>query len=212
MCLSREFKHDETNRAWWTGRCELTGIFSRLLYIHSPVMTIRVRSRPRIRRLLPAGTRVRRQDCRDDSIQCRLPMWPLPPLLPRHPLPRPWSRHHALDHALYAYSQYSPSCAETDSTRPATCSLAATLKADSLADLFLQAACTSKKDCRELQYPLLRRLCLFRRPHRTSPLQWTPMVHALTLRFIYRCCRSYSVIRSIFLRVQFVRGVSRINR
>lgn len=31
-CLSREFKHDETNRAWWTGRCKYTVLSLPLLH------------------------------------------------------------------------------------------------------------------------------------------------------------------------------------
>jgi hypothetical protein len=70
--LSREFKHDETNRAWWTVRC-----FPMVISVHADILGCLVQPRSWLSRSLATRSRVYCQDYRDGSILCRLPYLPL---------------------------------------------------------------------------------------------------------------------------------------
>jgi hypothetical protein len=65
--LSREFKHDETNRAWWT-----VSLFPIAVY-HTDQLGCLVQPWSRFARLVAACSRVHCQDHRDGSVLGRFP-------------------------------------------------------------------------------------------------------------------------------------------
>jgi len=69
--LSREFKHDETNRAWWTVRR------SPHYWYNADILGCLVQPRSWLSRSLATRSRVYCQDYRDGSLLCRFPYLPL---------------------------------------------------------------------------------------------------------------------------------------
>lgn len=153
--LSRELKHDETNRAWWTGVSRAS--LHRTASADLPPLTEVVESRTGRRSLVAARSRVCRQDCRDVSLLGRLPCrgessraWMLAernkltllrraassPVHPHTAMPHPRHRHAAFDDALCVAI---PPPVELQLISLVVHSLAPSFEADPKSDLLLQA-------------------------------------------------------------------------
>lgn len=118
LFLTREFKHDESNRGWWTGKWYGRGVSYRLIFNEDsstqPCSSLFLYLLAWMACHVAAHARIPLQDRRNERIRSRLYPRPLYPLCALHLLLRALHQRRPLTHALLATPEQANQASDLD--------------------------------------------------------------------------------------------------